>query len=425
MEMDRLSRDLGSCWLLNVLLETGFEYEDGEIAATQTALKHLKIKHGIIAEITDILPEDAINGVGVDGVTHYDAGGMLLLPACREMHIHLDKTFYGGPWRAVRPAPNGVFDRIAEEQALLPKLLPTAQERAEALIRLIVGNGSTFVRTHCNIDPVIGLQNLESLLRALDQHSDALAHEIVAFPQHGLLRSDSAQLLRDAMSTGRVSHVGGLDPTAVDGNMERSLDTMVQIAVDYSSGIDIHLHEGGNMGLSVIRRLADMTEDAGLQGKVTVSHAFALASMSESEAVDMTERLASLGISIASSVPNGQRVMPIPMLLKHGVEVLLGNDSIIDHWSPFGTGDTLQKAQLCAQLYGWSSEYGLSRALALATGGVTPLDDAGSVAWPKAGDAATGMLVAASCSAEAVARLPRREVVLHRGQLAAGELKRA
>lgn len=407
-----------SYMLLNVRLESGYKYENGQVIATESVLRHLHINKGKIANITDAkAPVDK-------GIACYDAKGMLLLPAFRDMHIHLDKTFYGGPWRAVRPTKNGIFDRIVEEQTLLLQLLPTAQERAEKLIELILGYGSAYVRSHCNIDPTVGLRNLENLKKALANYSDKISHEIVAFPQHGLLRSNAAGLMREAMQLG-ATHVGGLDPTLVDADMERSLQTMVQIAVDYKAGVDIHLHEGGDTGLKAIRRLAELTEEAGLQGKVTVSHAFSLASLTAGADVELFDRLAALGISIASSVPIGRSVMPIPLLQKQKVNVMLGNDSITDHWSPFGIGDTLQKAHLASQLYGWSSEYNLSRALALATGGVTPLDEAGKQVWPKVGDAATGVLVPASCSAEAVARLPERVAVFHKGTLSSGSLDSA
>ncbi len=405
-----------SYMLLNVRLESGYKYENGQVVATETVLRNLQIDKGTI---TKILEPKAAYPKGIDC---YDAKNMLLLPSFRDMHIHLDKTFYGGPWRAVRPTKNGIFDRIVEEQTLLPQLLPTAQARAEKLIELILGYGSTYVRSHCNIDQTVGLKNLEKLKLALANYSDKITHEIVAFPQHGLLRSNVEGLIREAMQLG-VTHVGGLDPTLVDVDMEKSLNTMVQIAVDYKAGIDIHLHEGGETGIKAIRRLADLTEEAGLQGKVTVSHAFSLASLTAGADVEMADRLASLGISIASSVPIGKSVMPIPLLQKQKVNVLLGNDSITDHWSPFGIGDTLQKAHLAAQLYGWSSEYNLSRALALATGGVMPLDEAGKQTWPKVGDAATAVLVPASCSAETVARLPERTAVLHKGTLASGTLE--
>lgn len=406
-----------SYMLLNVRLESGYRYENGQVVATDTVLCNIQIDKGIITKILDTKVPYKKN------IDCYDAKGMLLLPSFKDMHIHLDKTFYGGPWRAASQRKS-IFDMIEVEQTLLLELLPTAQERAEKLIELILSYGSTFARSHCNIDPVVGLKNLESLKRALANYSDKLSHEIVAFPQHGLLRSNAEGLLREAMQLG-ATHVGGLDPTLVDTDMEKSLQTMVQIAVDYKAGIDIHLHEGGDTGLNAIRRLADLTEEAGLQGKVTISHAFSLASLTVGADIEMANRLASLGISIASTVPIGKNTMPIPLLQKQKVNVMFGNDSITDHWSPLGIGDTLQKAHLAAELYGWSYEYNLSRALSLATGGITPLDESGKQVWPKVGDVATAVLVPASCSAEAVARLPKRAAVLHKGTLSAGSLDKA
>ncbi|MDR4887884.1 amidohydrolase [Fredinandcohnia sp. QZ13] len=402
--------------LLNVRLESGFQFENDEVVGTETELRNLQIENGVITKI------QGINEPYKRDIDIYDAKGMLLLPSFKEMHIHLDKTYYGGPWRAGANRKT-IFDMIALEEELLPELLPTAQERAEKLIKRLLSYGSTYIRSHCNIDQTIGLKNLEKLKSALENYSDKVSYEIVAFPQHGLLRSNVEGLLREAMQLG-VTHVGGLDPTIVDGNMEKSLETMVQIAVDYNVGIDIHLHEGGDTGIKAITRLADFTEEAGLEGKVTISHAFSLASIAEVEGIELANRLASLGISIASTVPIGKNVMPIPLLQKQGVEVLLGNDSIIDHWSPFGIGDILQKAHLAAQLYGWSNEYNLSQSLALATGGITPLNQNGVQIWPKIGDEATAVLVQASCSAETVARLPKRAVVLHKGVFSSGSLEK-
>lgn len=334
-----------SYMLLNVQLESGYKYDNGQVVATETVIRNLQIEKGIITKILDT------KAPYKKSIDCYDAKGLLFLPSFKDMHIHLDKTYYGGPWRAAYPRKN-VFDIINLEQTLLLELLPTAQERAEKLIELILSFGSTYVRNHCNIDQVVGLKNLEKLKLALANYSDKISYEIVAFPQHGLLRSNVEGLMREAMQLG-VTHVGGLDPTLVDGDIEKSLQTMVQIAVDYKAGIDIHLHEGGEMGLKVIRRLADLTEEAKLQGKVTISHAFSLASLPDGADVEMANRLASLDISIASSVPIvKQNVMPISLLQKQKVNVLLGTDNIMDHWLPFGIGDTLQKAHLVAQQSG-------------------------------------------------------------------------
>ncbi|MFD0962247.1 amidohydrolase family protein [Paenibacillus chungangensis] len=181
-----------SCWLTNVCTESGFRRENNIVTGTETERCHILIEDGKFAKMVTGAPPQT------DDVQVQDVRGLLMLPSFKEMHIHIDKTYYGGPWKAVREVP-GVLGRIAEEQELLPKLLPTAQERAEMMLDLLIGFGSTHIRTHCNVDPVIGLKNLEATMRALETFSGTISHEVVAFPQHGLLRSKSVGLIRQAM----------------------------------------------------------------------------------------------------------------------------------------------------------------------------------------------------------------------------------
>jgi cytosine/adenosine deaminase-related metal-dependent hydrolase len=224
-----------------------------------------------------------------------------------------------------------------------------------------------------------------------------------------------------AMTEG-ATHVGGLDPYTVDENVEKSLHTMMELAVKHQAGIDMHLHDGGEAGKQTLLELVRLTEEAGLQGQVTVSHAFWFAGAEQQEAEEMASRMASLGMSVASTVPIGKTVMPLPMLQRVGVNVKLATDSLTDHWSPFGSGDMLEKAGRFAELYGYSDELSLSQSLAYVTGGVTPLNAAGEKVWPKAGDVASFVLVQASCAAEAVARRSDRKAVWYQGQVVSGTL---
>ncbi|MCM3497122.1 amidohydrolase [Paenibacillus lactis] len=401
-------RQGAACWLLNVRLETGYRYEGDVVTGTETEIFHVKIENGVFADIRpgQDLPDTTL--------PVRDLGQGLMLPAFRDMHIHLDKTYYGGPWKAPSIPTKGIVSRLEEEERLLPELLPVARERAEGLLELLIRFGSTQIRSHCNVDPVIGLRNLEATMQAVEHYKDRASVEIVAFPQHGLLRSQSTALVREALRSG-ASIVGGVDPATLDEDMEKSLDTVMQLAVEANADIDLHLHEPGDVGMKTFRHLADLTEQAGWQGRVTLSHALALADVSASEASEMAARLAELGISIASSVSLG-RTIPIPLLKRHGVSVSLGQDSIMDHWSPFGTGDNLAKACTLAERFGLSDERSLGQTLGFITGGITPLDMNGQWAWPKVGDAANAVIVDASCSAEAVARRPERKAVLHRGR---------
>ncbi|MEQ6889245.1 amidohydrolase family protein [Halomonas sp. CS7] len=407
-------------YLTDVTLEEGFEYEGDIVVGTRTGRHTLEIKDGRITDVIAVGQEP--NGQ----LPRYSARGHLLLPATRDMHIHLDKTFYGGPWRAPRSRQGKtISDMIALEEKLIPQLLPTSRERAEALIALLLSKGSTVARSHCNIDPVSGLKSLEHLQQALDNHRDEFSCEIVAFPQHGLLRADVDGLMREAMQMG-VQYVGGLDPTNVDGDMEGSLDAMFQIAIDHDAKIDIHLHETGPSGPAAIRYMMDTVEsNPALKGKLTISHAFALSTLDMAEVKELASRFAAQQVTIASTVPIAGLVMPLPTLYEAGVSVMTGTDSVVDHWSPFGTGDVMDKANLYAQLYGGIDEFQLSRAMSIATGGILPLDANGQRAWPRSGDSAEFMLVDASCSAETVARVSPRVATFHQGRLVAGTVHQA
>lgn len=406
-------------YLDNVLLETGFDYEGHVAVHTRTALQTVEIQAGKIVALRD-------NKSHPDAtLPHYDAGGKLMLPTTRDMHIHLDKTFYGGPWRSLnRPAGTTIQDMIKLEQTLLPELQPYTQEHAEKLIDLLLSKGTTVARSHCNIEPVSGLKNLEDLQAVLARRKAGFDCEIVAFPQHGLLLSKSEPLMREAMQAG-AHYVGGLDPTNVDGAMEKSLDTMFQIALDYHKGVDIHLHETSPAGVAAVKYMVETVEKTPqLKRKLTISHAFALATMNAQQVDEIAARMAAQQISIASTVPIGTLHMPLKQLHDKGVTVMTGTDSVIDHWSPYGLGDMLEKANLYAQLYIRPNEQSLSRALFLATGNVLPLNEKGERVWPKAQDDASFVLVDASCSAEAVARISPRSATFHKGQLVWGSVAR-
>ncbi|MFD0713278.1 amidohydrolase family protein [Paenibacillus sp. GCM10027626] len=401
-------------WLTNVRLEVGFRYENGTIAGTETESFHISIANGKIKEI--ILADNRLE----TNLPKWDMKHCLMLPSFRDMHIHLDKTYYGGPWKAPTIPVKGILTRLEEERELLPRLLPVARERAEKILDLLLHSGSTRIRTHCNIDPIIGLKNLEATLQAVEAYKGKAAVEIVAFPQHGLLRSQSVSLVREALRSG-ASLVGGVDPATIDENIEKSLQTVMELAVEADADIDLHIHDPGHLGIFTFKRLAALTEEAGWQGRVTISHALAFADISPQEASEAAELLAQQGISITSSVPLG-RTIPIPLLQEKGVQISLGDDSIMDHWSPFGKGDSLEKAGTLAQRFGLSDERSLGQTLKFITGGITPLNKEGTRIWPNAGDDADVVFVDASCSAEAVARRARRVAVLFKGNLAAGAL---
>jgi cytosine/adenosine deaminase-related metal-dependent hydrolase len=394
--------------LKNVRLETGFEYDGNDVVNTKTYLFYIEIENGKISKIAPNQP----NAKAVD------AKGLLMLPAFRDMHIHLDKTYYGDKWQAVRRRTGGVKGMIALEQQILPELLKNSTFKAEKMIELLQSKGTSYARSHVNIEPTSKLQSLINLQKALENKKKTFGAELVAFPQHGVFYTDSVPYLKEAAKMDIIDYIGGVDPYTIDGAIEKTIDFTVQLALDNNKGIDIHLHESGESGLKTVEYLIDkVNENPSLKERTYLSHCFVLGRLEKPKQEEIAEKLANAGVGIVSTIPFGSLIMPIPTLYKHNVKVMTGNDSIVDHWNTFGTGSVLQKANLMAQLYGQSTEFLLSRSLKLATGNVLPLDDKGNQQWPKVGDRADLAFLNASCSAEVVSRISDVDLLIHQGNI--------
>lgn len=397
----------GKLILKNVRLETGFEYEEGEVISTKTDLFLVETENGKITKIAPNNPK----------AKAVDAKGFLMLPAFKDMHIHLDKTFYGDKWQAVRKRKGGVKGMIALEEQIMPEILKNSTYKAEKMIELIQSKGTAFARSHVNIEPTSKLDSLKNLQKALDNKKKSFGAEIVAFPQHGVFYKNSVPYLKEAAQM-NIDFIGGVDPYTIDGAIEKTIDSTVQLALDYQKGIDIHLHETGESGLKTVEYLIDkVNENPSLKGKTFFSHCFILGKLDKIKQEEIAEKLGNAQVGIASTIPIGNLIMPLPTLQKHNVTVYTGNDSIVDHWNTYGTGSVLEKANLYAQLYGQSTEFLLSRSLKLATANLTPLDDKGVQQWPKTGDDADFVLLNASCSAEAVSRISNVESLIYRGNV--------
>lgn len=398
-------------WLSNVKLEIGERMLDNGTVETETALFHLKIENGKIAE--QLRGNERIP-VGQEVL---DMKQKLALPTFKEMHNHLDKTYMTLDWKACTPVSN-LKERLAFEAAELTSLSDTAQQRATKMIETLLEKGSTHIRTHVNIDPYIGLKNLEGIKAALETFKGKVTADIIAFPQHGLLRESVPSLMREAMRSG-ATMVGGLDPAGIDNAIEKSLIETMDIATEFNADVDIHLHDGGFVGYYTADKWIDIVQDANYQGRTALSHSFCLGDIPVSQQALVAKRLAEQDVAIMSTIPInlGRVIPPIDLLDAHGVKVHFGCDGFYDSWSPYGTGDVLEKATLFCELTRKIDEKSLRNSLKWVTGGIVALNDDGQKIWPTIQDDASFVFFDAASSAEVVARKPNNRLVMVLGEL--------
>ena len=110
-------------------------------------------------------------------------------------------------------------ERVARHRVALP-----IDARASALVRTLIANGSTRVRSHVDIDNDVGLANLEAVLKVREVYRDWVDIQLVAFPQSGVITEHGAPDLLAAALRAGADLVGGLDPAGFDGNARGQLD---------------------------------------------------------------------------------------------------------------------------------------------------------------------------------------------------------
>lgn len=402
----------------NALLETGYCYDQGMVVATETKKMTLLVEHGSFKKVTSESIEET------SSMTVIDAQGQLVLPAFKEMHTHLDKTYFGGEWKAPQPTTNGIFSRMAEEAELLPLQFEELEQRAHLLIQHYIKQGHTHLRTHVNVDPIMKTRHMKKIVSILKEYDEQITYEIVAFPQHGILRNgpEFIEVLEEAIQLG-ATHIGGVDPSMVDRDVDGFYQVIFDLAEKYHLGIDLHLHDKNTLGAFEMHRLLDMAQDRHFNNPITFSHAFALADLPEIELKRLAQRFVEQHVSICSTIPIGDGPVTIPLdqLAEFGVRVACVHDSLVDHWDPFGTGNTVQKLNQLSERFGYIDEYRLSQALKYATGGMTPLNAKGEMQWPKVEQPANFLLVDAVSSAHLIARQCPISTVVSRGQVIAQE----
>jgi cytosine/adenosine deaminase-related metal-dependent hydrolase len=273
------------------------------------------------------------SGPAPAGVPVAGGRGGVLLPAFADVHAHLDSTRLGLPFRPHTAEP-GLAGLIRNDRQNWRTAGASVGERATRTLGAVIVSGATAVRSHAQVDSDCGLERLEGVLAAREAHAARADVQVVAFPQSGILRDPGTAELLDAAVRAGADLVGGLDPCAFDRDPVGHLDVVFGVAERHGVGVDIHLHETGELGAFTIELIAERTVALGMQGVVTISHAFALGTVDAGRRAALIELLATADIALTTVAPGNRDPLPLEALYASGVRVGLGQDGVRDYWSP-------------------------------------------------------------------------------------------
>ncbi|OOP63343.1 N-isopropylammelide isopropylaminohydrolase [Arthrobacter sp. SRS-W-1-2016] len=383
-------------------------------------------------KITGVEPHDPARTAAGD-VTVVEGRGRLLVPSFSDVHVHLDSTRIGLPFREHTGGP-GVWTMMMNDRQNWRNAEVPLQERVNDTLGRMIARGTTRVRSYAQIDVDCRLERFDAVMAAKEQFKGQADVDIIAFPQAGLLLEEGTVPLMDQALKAGANVMGGIDPCSLDRDPARHLDIVFGLAEKYQVPIDIHLHEPGELGVFSTDLVLERTRALGMQGKVTMSHAYQLGSISEATTRRLIDEFAELDISMASVAPGSAGVagqLPIPMLAEAGVRMGLGEDGQRDYWSPYGNTDMLDRTWQLAFTHGFRKDELIEHCLAIATvGGASILDPSatrlkGTAHRPgvEVGDPAELLLLDGETVASAVMDRGTDRTVIHRGKVVADQLE--
>ena len=239
--------------------------------------------------------------------------------------------------------------------------------RASSVLARAVTKGTTRMRTHVELDPIVDLRGLEGVRRAIRDFAAMIDVEICVFAEEGLTNSPATdQLLIAALESG-IRVVGGAPGS--DPDRPGQLRRVFELARRYDADIDLHIDFGNapdDMDLDLVCRLTDADR---MGGRVAVAHVTKLTTRPFEEQRSMARRLADTGITLAvlpatdlflmgrdqtSNVRRG--VVNANMLIEEGANAVLGSNNILNAFTPFGDCSLLRLANLYAHVAQVSSD---------------------------------------------------------------------
>ncbi|MGX1159439.1 cytosine/adenosine deaminase-related metal-dependent hydrolase [Arthrobacter sp. SLBN-100] len=378
----------------------------------------------------------AVHAAGTGAVTDdadgqkLDGRGRIALPAFTDVHVHLDSTRIGLPFRGHTGSP-GVWNMMRNDRENWRGTpIPYPDVVAGTLERMIA-RGTTRVRSYAQIDVDCKLERFEAVMAAKERFARAADVEIMAFPQAGiLLEEGTVPLLEEALRAGATT-IGGIDPCQLDRDPVRHLDIVFGLAEKYGVDVDIHLHEPGQLGVFSAELVFERTRALAMQGRVSLSHAYDLANVHPDVTARIMEQMAELDVAWATVAPaSGGTQFDLAQMTAAGIRVGLGEDGQRDYWSPYGNCDMLDRTWQLAFTHRLRKDRLIEHCAAIATVGgasivdrtvqrLTSTDDRPGLT---VGDAANIVMVEGETVTSAVMDRGTDRTVTHNGRLVADGL---
>ena len=275
-----------------------------------------------------------------------DCEGRPVTPGLVESHIHLDKALLSG--RA--PSVEGTVEeaiRVTGE-AKRAFTVDDIRQRARRVLDAAVHNGTTAMRSHVEVDPIVGLKGLEALLALKHEYAPALDLQLCAFAQEGILKAPGTEALLARALEGGADLIGGCPYNDTDAVAH--IEVVFDLAVRFGVDADFHVDFADEPERLHVRRICEEAERRGWQGRVAVGHMSEVAALAAGDQDEIAARLAQCGVGVIVLPATDLYLMgrrdernvrrglaPVKRLLAARVPVAAATNNVRNAFTPVGT----------------------------------------------------------------------------------------
>jgi cytosine deaminase len=368
--------------------------------------------------------------LNADAARIIDAASQLTVPAFVNGQLHAGKSF----WRrllAEMPPEVQRLPRFEAARAIKKTYTPMdVYQRVDATMKLALKFGTGAIRLFGDVDAAARLTTIQGLLAIKEAYQPWMQVQVVAFPQDGVLGSETQSLMHEALKTG-ADLVGGIPWIEPNRRLQKKhIKMCFDLAQQYDRDLHFVCDDVLDPKLNTLEPIAEETQRRKWHSRVSATQCAALASYSDRQAARVIAKIRDAGLTVFSnsqvsliatggtqSQPMARGVTRIRELLDAGVRVACAQDDVDNWFYPFGRNDMLEVAQFAAHnaQFAWDGE--VDRTLAMVTD--TPAAAMGLPAYGlKVGDRADLVILGANSWHEAIQLQPRRRTVLLNGKLA-------
>jgi cytosine/creatinine deaminase len=276
--------------------------------------------------------------------------GRAVTPGLVESHIHLDKALLSDRTPSVEGTLQEAIRITGEAKRRFT--VEDIRTRARTVLDMAVRHGTTAMRSHVEVDPIVELKGLDALLPLKAEYAPALDLQLCAFAQEGVFRMPGTEpLLGEALRRG-ADLIGGCPYTDADGHAQ--IDVIFRLARQCDVDADFHVDFFDEPEHLHVRYIAEQAIRLGWQGRVALGHCTELAALPPADLAPIAGLIRDAGLGVITLPATDLYLMgrkdshrvrrglaPIKRLLEAGVTVAAATNNVRNAFTPVGNANLL------------------------------------------------------------------------------------